>query len=224
MHTKHLPFPNLQLHTNRTRLTCTLVCFRRYRSSFKVKESNEIVRPTWFFYVLISSQKKMCLEVKASKLLCVPTPALEPRASTGLASGSSPATWSTMEKSPERKKTKQPCECCCKNMLWNAFTLILYIYSVEMFRKPVVLKTSRLFGPTFSKKYHVSDTQLLSCLNNHFMIPQCHRQLYNIIEHISKLKIYKVCIPCDICRVQCTHIHYLPRSILQMKNNYSIIL
>lgn len=96
-----------------------------------------------------------------------------------------------------------------------------------MFRKPVVLKTSRLFGPTFSKKYHVSDTQLLSCLNNHFMIPQCHRQLYNlyhIIEHISKLKIYKVCIPCDICRVQCTHIHYLPRSILQMKNNYSIIL
>lgn len=127
MHTKHLPFPNRQLHTNRTRLTCTLVCFRRYRSSFKVKESNEIVRPTWFFYVLISSQKKMCLEVKASKLLCVPTPALEPRASTGLASGSSPATWSTMEKSPERKKTKQPYECCCKNMLWNAFTLILYI-------------------------------------------------------------------------------------------------
>ncbi len=155
-------------------------------------ESKQIVRPTWFWYVLISSHQKMLfwlvvsthlknisqngnlpqiglkikhiwnhhlvLEIKASKLqqLRVPTSC---QYWVGIGFVTSHLVHNGKITSDPRyrwKKTQQPCTVAVK-IFKNAFTFILYtlnfilIYCLEKFRKPV-LKTSRLFGSTFSKE------------------------------------------------------------------------
>ena len=144
MHTKHLPFPNLQLHTNRTRLTCTLVCFREVQIFF---QSQRVERNCPTNMVLL------CLDI-FSKQMSNPCSGTSCQYWVGIGFVTSHLVHNgkiTWDPRIGGKKDKTALRMLLQKYAWkNAFTSILTIYCVEMFRKPVVLKTSRLFGPTFT--------------------------------------------------------------------------